>query len=172
MSYCAEIQQLTGPLLKSVNWHGDGETLVTGADVKVWRRSSEKFVSHSTTTTAQGPFSSHLFSRSLLHLGSESLVAACSDGDTSMTGGQWRCDDCCFAGKVWHCHTLRSLFDILPRTTDSQGSRAFVQICSEALNIFLLLCDYSLRSMLLPSTILIPRNTLKYHETFVSPAID
>ena len=25
MSYCAEIQQLTGPLLKSVNWHGDGD---------------------------------------------------------------------------------------------------------------------------------------------------
>ena len=137
--------------------------LVTGGDVKVWRRSSEKFVSHSTTTTAQGPFSSHLFSRSLLHLGSERLVAACSDGDTSMTGGQWHCDDSCFAGKVWHCddccnagkvwhgHTLRSLFDILPRTTDSQGSWAFVQICLEALSIFLLISDYSFRSMLLPS---------------------
>ena len=149
--------------------------MVTGGDVKVWRRSSEKFVSRSTTTTAQGPFSSHLFSRSLLHLGSESLVAACSDGDTSMTGGQWHCDDCCFAVKVWQCHTLTlpHVEELVWHSTTYNRLPRFSSFCSNLFGgVEIFLSEYSLRSMLLPSTILIPRNTLKYHETFVSPAID
>ena len=103
---------------------GDSETLVTGDTVKVWQRSSEKLVWHSTTTGSQGPLGFSLdlkvpqstwnylkvcltlhhdrLPRSLnlfLDLFSLLLLHFWWQAAMMVTGVQWQCGDSCFGVK-------------------------------------------------------------------------
>ena len=176
MSCSDEIQQLTGPMLKSVNWHGAGDW---------WRCKS--------VTARQWevcfPLNHDNRPRSLFFPFVQPLAFAFGLREVSgCMQWWWHLDDWwpvtlwwllfCWKSvtrpqcEKWKSVTRPHIEELVWHSTTYNRLPRFSSFCSNLFGgVEIFLSEYSLRSMLLPSTILIPRNTLKYHDTFVSPAI-